>query len=172
MFVRTACERDLDAIRALLVETWHATYDGIYGAAKVTEITDEWHSIAALKRRLVQPNADFLVADDGKRLGGMAYAAAEAGGKTVMLHQLYVLPELQGHGIGGMLLDEIIESFPDAELFRLEVEEANTKAIGFYMSQGFLQTSRTENCGAENSSLPALIFERSVAGRTDGPGVP
>ena len=172
MFVRTASERDLDAIRALLVETWHATYDGIYGAAKVTEITDEWHSIAALKRRLVQPNADFLVADDGKRLGGMAYAAAEAGGKTVMLHQLYVLPELQGHGIGGMLLDEIIESFPDAELFRLEVEQANTKAIGFYMSQGFLQTSRTENCGAENSSLPALIFERSVAGRTDGPGVP
>ncbi len=49
MFVRTASERDLVAIRALLVETWHATYDAIYGAAKVTEITDEWHSIASLR---------------------------------------------------------------------------------------------------------------------------
>jgi ribosomal protein S18 acetylase RimI-like enzyme len=160
MFVRTASERDLDAIRALLVETWHATYDDIYGAAKVTEITDEWHSIAALKRRLTVPNSDFLVADDGERLGGVAYAEADAEGKTVMLHQLYVSPTLQGRGIGGMLLDEIVESFPDADLFRLEVEEANEKAIGFYLSQRFLQVGRTENCGAEGSGLPALVFER------------
>jgi len=40
MFVRTVGAHDLEAVRALLMETWHATYDGIYGAAKVTEITD------------------------------------------------------------------------------------------------------------------------------------
>ncbi len=91
----------------------------------------------------------------------MAYAEAEADGKTVKLHQLYVLPAMQGRGIGGMLLDEIIESFPDADMFRLEVEEANEKAIGFYLSQRFLQVGRTENCGAEGSGLPALIFERT-----------
>ena len=27
MFVRSASERDLAAVRELLVETWHATYD-------------------------------------------------------------------------------------------------------------------------------------------------
>lgn len=161
MFVRTASERDLDAIRALLVETWHATYDAIYGARKVDEITDEWHSIAALKKRLVRPNSDFLVADDGERLGGVAYAEAEADGKSVMLRQLYILPEVQGRGIGGMLLDEIIESFPDATLFKLEVEEANTKAIGFYLSQGFVQSGRTANCGADQSGIPALVMNRS-----------
>jgi hypothetical protein len=31
VFIRTAGERDLDEIRTLLVETWHDTYDGIYG---------------------------------------------------------------------------------------------------------------------------------------------
>ena len=41
MFVRTASERDLAAVRALLVETWHATYDAIYGGKRVTEITNE-----------------------------------------------------------------------------------------------------------------------------------
>ena len=162
MFVRTASERDLEAVRDLLVETWHATYDAIYGAERVTAITDDWHSLASLKRRLDQPNAEFLVADDGKELGGMAYAAAEADGKSVMLRQLYVRPKFQGRGIGGMLLDEIIESFPDATLFRLEVEEANARAIGFYASQGFVQTGRTANCGAEQSGIPALIFERRI----------
>jgi len=161
MFVRTASERDLDAIRALLVETWHATYDSIYGAGKVAEITDEWHSVAALQRRLIEPNSDFLVADDGTRLGGMAFAQAEPDGKTVMLRQLYVSPAMQGRGIGGMLLDEIVESFPDATLFRLEVEEANQKAIAFYRSQRFHEAGRTANCGAEGSGIPALVFERA-----------
>ena len=48
MFVRTASERDLQAVRDLLVETWHATYDHIYGVERVAAITDDWHSIASL----------------------------------------------------------------------------------------------------------------------------
>ncbi|TKB80701.1 MAG: GNAT family N-acetyltransferase, partial [Mesorhizobium sp.] len=100
MFVRTASERDLAAVRALLVETWHATYDAIYGAARVTEITDEWHSIAALKARLTRPNSEFLLADDGKSIGGMAFAAATTDPGIVMLNQLYVHPAWQRQGIG------------------------------------------------------------------------
>lgn len=159
MFVRTAGERDLEAIRALLVETWHATYDDIYGAAKVTEITDDWHSIAALRRRLTRPNSEFLAADDGKRIAGMAYAEADETGGTVTLRQLYILPAFQGRGIGSMLLDEVIESFSEAKLLRLEVEEANEKAIAFYIAQGFARTSRTADCGGKGSDIPALIYE-------------
>ena len=159
MFVRTAGERDLEAIRALLVETWHATYDGIYGAEKVTEITNDWHSIASLRRRLTRPNSEFLVADDGKRIGGMSYAEADETGVTVTLRQLYVLPAFQGRGIGSMLLDEIIESFAEARLLRLEVEEQNEKAIAFYVAQGFARTGRVANCGGQNSGIPALVYE-------------
>ena len=55
MFVRSAGERDLAAVRALLVETWHATYDAIYGAERVAAITDSWHSMGSLKARLTRP---------------------------------------------------------------------------------------------------------------------
>lgn len=160
MFVRTAGERDLQAVRALLVETWHATYDGIYGAEKVTAITDDWHSMASLNARLTRPNSEFLVADDGKILGGVAYA--EADGETVVLRQLYVLPALQGRGIGGMLLDEVEASFPEARKLRLEVEEANVKAVAFYMSQGFARTGMTADCGGRGSGIPAAIYERPI----------
>jgi ribosomal protein S18 acetylase RimI-like enzyme len=163
MFVRTAGERDLDAIRAVLVETWHATYDAIYGAAKVTEITDEWHSIASLKARLIKPNSDFLVADDGKRIGGMAFAESTDGGKLVVLRQLYVLPNLQGRGIGGMLLDEIIESFPEANAIRLEVEAQNTRAIAFYEANGFVRSGDAgEHTGP--SGEPTVVYRRPLAG--------
>jgi ribosomal protein S18 acetylase RimI-like enzyme len=163
MFVRTASERDLAAVRALLVETWHATYDAIYGAERVTEITDDWHSIPSLKARLVRPNSEFLVADDGKRIGGMAYAAATTDPKLVMLHQLYVLPSFQGKGIGKMLLDEIEDSFPDARTLRLEVEAENASALAFYRTNGFVQAAdATDNCGAAQSGIPALVFEKAI----------
>jgi ribosomal protein S18 acetylase RimI-like enzyme len=162
MFVRTAGERDLPAVRDLLVETWHATYDGIYGRERVTEITGEWHSTPALKARLARPNSEFLVADDGKEIGGMAFAVAAADGKTVMLHQLYVRPSRQGRGVGGMLLFEIEDSFPDAEKLRLEVEEANQPAVRFYLAHGFVQAGRTANCGAECSNIPAAVYEKQL----------
>ncbi|RAZ88382.1 GNAT family N-acetyltransferase [Mesorhizobium hawassense] len=162
MFVRTAGDRDLAAIRALLVETWHATYDAIYGVEQVTEITDSWHSIASLKTRLTRPNSEFLVADDGKRLGGVAFAEAVDDGKEIVLGQLYVLPSLQGRGIGGMLLDEVIESFPEARAIRLEVEAKNIKAIAFYEANGFVRTADTgEQAGP---SEPTLVLRRSLAG--------
>ncbi|RWP06976.1 GNAT family N-acetyltransferase [Mesorhizobium sp.] len=161
MFVRTAGDRDLAAVRALLVETWHATYDAIYGAAKVAEITDEWHSIASLKARLTRPNSEFLVADDGNRIGGMAFAAATTDARIVMLNQLYVYPACQRQGIGQALLEEVEASFPEARTLRVEVEEANAPAVAFYRSKGFLPVGNTADCG-RGSGLPALILEKAI----------
>jgi ribosomal protein S18 acetylase RimI-like enzyme len=160
MFVRTASERDLAAVRALLVETWHATYDALYGADQVEEITADWHSIASLKARMARPNSEFLIADDGERLGGMAYAAATTDPKIVMLHQLYVHPSAQRVGLGRMLLREIEESFPDARLIRLEVEQANAQAVAFYRANGFAPAGETANCGGGQSGIPALVMEK------------
>lgn len=162
MFVRTAGERDLAAVRDLLVETWHATYDSIYGAERVTEITDEWYSAASLKARLVRPNSEFLIADDGKRIGGTAFAAATSDPAIILLHQLYVRPDCQRKGIGKLLLDEIEESFPEAKILRLEVEEANGPAVAFYRVNGFLPAGSTSDCGG-GSGLPALVFEKTLA---------
>ena len=161
MFVRTAGERDLAAVRALLVETWHATYDAIYGASEVTEITDEWHSIASLRSRLTRPNSEFLVADDGKRIGGMAFAAATADAKIILLNQLYVHPDCQRQGVGQALLDEIEASFPEARTLRVEVEEANGGAIAFYRSKGFLPAGNAAN-PRDTARPTTLSFEKSL----------
>jgi ribosomal protein S18 acetylase RimI-like enzyme len=162
MFVRTASKRDLEAVRALLVETWHDTYDAIYGAQKVTSITDDWHSLRALQDRLDRPHSEFLVADDGKVIAGMAFADMAEGEKSVVLRQLYVHPAHQGRGIGVMLLYEVEGSFPDADKVRLEVDEANAGAVRFYVGQGFSRVGKTENCGEPGSGIEASIYERPI----------
>lgn len=162
MFVSSASERDLAAIRALLVETWHATYDDIYGEQRVTEITDEWHAIPLLRANLAQPRSEFLVADDGKTLGGVAYATASEDGKTVTLKRLYVRPAFQRSGIGTALLSEIEESFPGAERLRIEVVVDNHQAVAFYKASGFAMLDGEAGKAVHASGLAIYNFEKRI----------
>lgn len=162
-FIRSASEADLAKVSALLGRSWHATYDALYGVEKVSEITASWHSVGALKRRLVQPDAEFVVADDGKVIGGMAYAAMDKDEKdVVVLHQLYVEPDLMGQGIGRDLFAEIETCFPAAKRMRLEVEPKNARAMHFYASLGFAEIGWTKNCGGQ-SDIPAVIMEKTLS---------
>ncbi len=161
MWVRTASHDDLPVISAMLTETWHDTYDEIYGRDKVAELTRAWHSVAALKSRLNKPRSEFIVIDDGAEIGGMAYVS-QIDTETSMLHQLYVRPSLQGQGLGEKLLVEAEACFPDMRKVRLEVEEANTRAIKFYERQGFKQVGTTPDCGVKGSGIPAVIMEKVI----------
>lgn len=162
-FIRTASERDLVKVRALLVETWHATYDPLYGAEKIDELIEMFLTPASLKQRLEQKDSEFVVADDGKQLGGMGYASlSKDTAKTAILHMLYVHPSVQRQGIGRDIFAELETCFPDANRMRLDVEPENTVAIDFYKGLGFDEVGRNENAGPKQSGIPALIFERSL----------
>ncbi|MHA7970730.1 GNAT family N-acetyltransferase [Rhizobium sp. CAU 1783] len=163
-FVRTASLKDAEALRTLLSDAFHATYDPLYGEQKVRELVDAWHSIPALKARIGKKGGEFLVADDGRRLGGMAYAAMSSKmAKTAFLHQLYVHPSCLRMGIGRDLFAELETCFPDAEIMRLEVEPRNAAAIGFYEAHGFAEVDRTTSCGGPDSGLPAIIMEKRLS---------
>jgi ribosomal protein S18 acetylase RimI-like enzyme len=162
-FVRTASERDLDKVRALLTETFHATYDALLGAPKVAELVATLFSQAALKTRLANKNAEFLVADDGKEIGGVGYAAMSGEmTKTATLHLLYVRPALQRQGIGRDIFAELETCFPTAEIMRLEVEPRNEPAITFYRRLGFADAGKSDNNGPGQSGIAALVLEKPL----------
>jgi N-acetylglutamate synthase-like GNAT family acetyltransferase len=163
-FVRTAGEADLNPIRALLVETFHASYDPFYGADQVQRMVDGWNSVAAIRSRLQKRDGEFLVADSGKDIGGMGFAAMYPKmAKTAMLHQLYVKPSCQNEGIGRDIFAELESCFPDAEIMRVEVALPNIRAQSFYQRLGFVEVDRMEEWGAPNSGLPAVIMEKRLA---------
>ncbi len=161
-FIRTASERDIEPVRSLLMKTWHATYDPIYGTDKVNDMIALWHTPAALKERVEKKGGEFLVADDGKRIGGMAYAVmSNSMAKTALLYQLYVDPQFQRQGVGRDLFAELETCFPDAEIMRLEVEPKNTVAIAFYGGVGFSEVDRIERmAGVEG--MPGIVMEKSL----------
>ena len=114
LVIRDAEAADLPAVRALLVETWHATYDGIYGWQRVAEITNAWHSLENLGAQLGRENGAFLVALVGSEIVATASARTERD-RAALLTRLYVLPAWQGVGIGRTLLQVTMESAAEAD---------------------------------------------------------
>ena len=160
VFIRTANRRDLPAIQNLLVETWHATYDPIFGADMVRKITSIWHSIEALEAKLSAPLSEFIVADDGSSIHAMAFASQIE--KTVELHQLYVLPASQGKGIGTELMQELFFCFDGADTMKLDVHPQNTNAVGFYRSGGFSEIGKCDVAGPDGIVIPHVILARKL----------
>jgi ribosomal protein S18 acetylase RimI-like enzyme len=137
LVIRNATEADVPAVRALLVTTWHDTYDPLIGTAKVTAITASWHSIEALRHQLLLPHLCFLIADQAGEIVGHVLANGQRL-PTLMISRLYVLPSAQRQGIGARLLAAAITRHPACNLLRLEVESDNRKGFAFYLKQGFV----------------------------------
>ncbi|MEB2846052.1 GNAT family N-acetyltransferase [Rhizobiales bacterium RZME27] len=162
-FVRTAGPKDVDQVHKLLIETFHSTYDGIYGAETVEKLLQSWNSPAAITERIGRKGGEYVVADSGRDIGGMGFAAPYAKmDKTVMLHQLYVKPSAQGDGVGRDIFAELETCFPDAEIMRVEVALQNERAISFYSRLGFVEVDRMEEFGGPNSGLPAVVMEKRL----------
>lgn len=152
---------DLPEIRRLLVETWHATYDTIYGATRVTELTDDWHSLANLAVHVNRTGSAFLVLMAGEELLGTSLARDRGAGE-VMLDRLYLRQTALGRGLGKRLLHDTLAQFPDASLCRLEVEPQNVAALLFYEKQGFTIASQTGHCGGGTSGIIAHIMQKKL----------
>ncbi len=159
-FIRTATVKDLPAIRELLTETWHATYDPIFGSDMVIKITDKWHSLEALKSKLATTQSEFILADDGKMIHGIAFASQSE--KTVELHQLYVLPGSQGKGVGTSLMQELFFCFDGADIMKLDVHPKNTNAVGFYRAGGFADEGTIEIEGPDGITIPHMVMARQL----------
>ena len=163
-FVRTASARDIEPVRLLLSETLHAAYDDVHGAVKVQQMLDRLYSANALKARLAEKGGEFLVADDGKELGGMGFAnMSTAEAKTSLLKDLYVRPANQRQGIGRDLFAELETCFPDAERMRVEVAADSAAANGFLEAHGFAEVGRIDGSANDEWTLPKRILEKPLS---------
>lgn len=162
-FVRTAAPRDAEAIRELLVLCWRDTYTPLHGPEVVEDIVNRWHTLEAIKANIACHNAEMLIADDGRELGGIGFAVAGEGGTTIHLKQLYVHPAHRGQGIGRDLFAELETCFPAAQTLQLEVDARNGRAVAFYAAHGMTVSGKTDTCGGD-SAIPALIMSKHIAG--------
>lgn len=121
------------------------------GASEYPALVDIWRSA-------VRATHDFLEADDFARIEGdlasaylpaVTLVVAERGGRPVGfagvveggLEMLFVDATARGAGIGSALLAHVLA---EHGVRRVDVNEQNPGAHGFYLSRGFVQVGRSE----------------------------
>lgn len=162
MWVRTAREEDLQAVHALLAETWHATYDEVMGRETVTSVIAILFSLDSLREKLKRPYSEFVVADNGQgKLDGIAFAS-QTDDTVATLIDLYVRPSEQVQGLGTMLLAEMEMAFPGVRVMRLDVVGRQTGAVSFFNRKGYVTVGRSTDWGAASCGEPKLIMEKSL----------
>jgi ribosomal protein S18 acetylase RimI-like enzyme len=161
--IRPVTVADVPAVRVALVETWHATYDGIYGPEKVREITTRWHSLVALANQ-IDAAAAFLLAERNGAVLASSFAKPDADPQVIKLYRLYVHPRAQRTGIGRQLMAATFAAFPGALRHRLEVNPQNAPAIRFYHREGFVKVGEISDEG-RIGAVDAFVYERGRAVR-------
>jgi ribosomal protein S18 acetylase RimI-like enzyme len=132
--IRDAGVDDVREIQRVVRITWDHTYRETIPESVRKEFVSQAYSAEALRLRMESDT--FLVAfhDDGV-VGFADFRSRPT--REVELAAIYVLPEMQGRGIGSRLLEAGISRFPLSTSFVLRVERDNTRARRFYEAHGF-----------------------------------
>lgn len=125
---------------------WPVTYHHILTEEQISYMLDMMYSEESLSEQITLKHHQFIIAyDDDKPVAFSSYGLKQDTVDVFRLHKLYILPGLQGKGIGKSLIQFIINDIKDSgiQLLELNVNKQNP-AIGFYRKLGF-RIIREEN---------------------------
>lgn len=142
-------------------------------AADIPRLVVVWRSSVDATHDFVLPeHLDYYEERMGAEyLPGVDLTVAEIGGEVVgfsgiydrELAMLFVDSEHRGKGVGSVLLKDAISRIPD---LKLDVNEQNTQALGFYLKHGFRVAGRSPVDSA-GKPYPLLHLVRVPADRLD-----
>jgi ribosomal protein S18 acetylase RimI-like enzyme len=98
------------------------------------EFVSQAYSTDSLRHRM-EANVFLVASHDGSVVGFADFRSLSS--TEAELAAIYVLPEMQGRGIGAHLLQAGISEFPLSASVMLRVERSNTRARRFYEAHGF-----------------------------------
>ncbi|MFM7554895.1 MAG: GNAT family N-acetyltransferase [Verrucomicrobiota bacterium] len=134
-------EADLPQVRDLAQRVWPVSYAEMLSPGQIDYMLKRMYSLERLREDLRSGVVFEWPVRDGVPIGYLATSCDRSapGGPVLFLHKLYLLPEVQGRGLGGRLLDHVLRAAADlgCRRVRLNVNKANARAIACYRRRGF-----------------------------------
>ena len=138
IIIRKATVADIPLIKKLVMLVWPHTYVPIIGEQQVAYMLDRFYSSQALTLQIEEQQHQFIIGYyNDEPVAFAAYSPLSP--DTWKLHKLYILPEVQGKGIGKQMVHYIKSDVAasGATALVLNVNIHNTSAIAFYNRYGF-----------------------------------
>ncbi len=138
--IHRVAESDLPGIGDLARHIWRAVYPAIISGEQIEYMLAQRYTDEALRESVRSGSLTFeLLTEAGEPTGFAGHGPATDPGEY-KLHQLYVLPERHGMGLGSRLLrhvEGLARAAGDTSLV-LTVNRQNARAIAAYHRSGFV----------------------------------
>jgi len=137
--IRSASEAEIPALRALAERIWRTSYAEMLTPAQIDYMLAWMYAPETIAREMdggVLWEAAWL----GGEMAGFHSCTLVAAEQRVKLNKLYLLPELQGSGLGQQLLGRVhtLAAQHSARQVWLQVNKANARAIRAYERAGYV----------------------------------
>lgn len=140
-----ATQDQLPVIQKLAYRIWPTAFKGILTNEQISYMLDWMYSLPALEEQFDHGH-HFLLAKAEEQCVGYAAYEIMPSSQEAKLHKVYILPAMQGNGIGKMLISEIIDRMKanNKSILLLNVNRYN-KAVNFYTKIGFKIIKEVDN---------------------------
>jgi ribosomal protein S18 acetylase RimI-like enzyme len=138
MNIVVATKEQLAIVKNLAYKIWPNAYETILSKAQLDYMLEMIYSIDSLEKQFDNGHIFLLIEDNQNFIGFASYELNCNNSNKTKLQKLYVLPEIQGKGIGKQVIDYIKDKVVlsnNLALF-LNVNKFN-KAKDFYQKYGF-----------------------------------
>jgi phosphinothricin acetyltransferase len=176
MIVRPATEADAEALAAIYGDAV------LNGFGTFEEEAPSPADMDARRRAIADQGLPYLVAEEGGRVLGFAYAAPfrpRAAYRYTLEDSVYVAPEAKGRGVGRAVLTAVIEACEALGIRQLMAvigDSGNLGSIGLHRSLGFRQTGVGQSVGFKHGRWVDIVHMQKPLNGGDslpptGPGV-
>ncbi len=143
IIIRVATEKDIHLINQLAHSIWPFTYKEILSPAQLNYMLESIYSEASLQKQFNEGHHFLIVEENNKPVAFADYSLLKDA--VYKLNKIYVLQNLQGKGIGKLLIEDVIERIKanNATALLLNVNRHN-KAKQFYERLGFTVISEED----------------------------
>ena len=170
--IREASLDDIDILATIGSKSFRDAYQEHSNAEDLRTHLEENFSADAVRDEIEQHGRQYLVVSVNGRLGGFAKfrsAMCPSGAPTVdamELQQLYVLADMQRHGLGRRLVDAVRVRAGESEAngLWLSVWEDADWAIEFYQKCGFVEVDTTDFTVGSTTYTDLLMWLPLMAG--------
>lgn len=133
--IRTMEKKDIEGVQEAAATSWHTTYEGIIPRVVQDRFLSAAYNKEMLARRMER--SIMLVAEGEGRITGFANFTPVNEMGASELAAIYLLPEMQGTGIGTALLERGMGMLPGLTVLEVTVEKDNDIGLQFYTAKGF-----------------------------------
>ena len=141
IIIRSLSEVDFPLVEALAYRIWPVAYGGNLTPDQLENLLSRIYCADNLQKEVLDGHCFWGAFEGDNALG---FASGYRKDATIWIKKLYVLPEVQGKGVGRALMQTVIDAFAPATEVRLFVNGQNLAAQLFYERCGFTNAGAVE----------------------------